>query len=567
MVATNRNAAAREDSNAKILLDEPSTQPALGFERTATALSRIIESSSPQFSIGLFGGWGSGKTTLMRSIQQKLPKTVVTVEFNAWRYEREPQLLVPLLDTVRTALLDWGNGSQNAVAKERVYQAARRVGRVIQGIAAGLSGEVGIPGGFKIKYDAARAVDAVTMSDDPKRPKSLYVAAYLELSEAFREFCDQGATKVVVFVDDLDRCLPSNALDVLESMKLFFDLPGFIFVVGLDENIIQRAVQTRFKDSMPQSASASNFATSNNTNLDGKLARDYVEKIFQVPYRLPPIIAAQLDGLLDSMFKEANLPADQLKDFEEKAAGHLQYVAVERRINPREVKRFLNTYTLQMLVRPELDRSTVLTLQTLVFRHDWRHLYDAILTDSILFINALTRYRQGDDLAFEDVAPNLRSLPKDLGDYLRSEVVEPLSNLENLEPYLSSLESTQTTPSWLRESYQAMGRLRGEIRRIRSSDTTDSLSQADGQRLAEMMREVVSRLRVSIPTDQSLGFLFSNEIDATLKALEGGTSDTAGPADFSKTISAAADRFFEFSERIYKELGRIRETLLTPLAA
>jgi predicted KAP-like P-loop ATPase len=39
--------------------------------------------------------------------------------------------------------------------------------------------------------------------------------------------------KIVIFVDDLDRCLPDNALDVIESMKLFFDLPGFVFVVGL----------------------------------------------------------------------------------------------------------------------------------------------------------------------------------------------------------------------------------------------------------------------------------------------------------------------------------------------
>jgi hypothetical protein len=486
------------------------------------------------------------------------------VEFNAWRYEREPQLLVPLLDTVRTALLDWGNNSSDAATKERIHKVARRVGRVIQGVAAGLSGEVGFQGVFKIQYDAARAVDAVTMSDDPKRPKSLYVAAYQELSEAFREFSNHGATKVVVFVDDLDRCLPNNALEVLESIKLFFDLPGFIFVVGLDENIIQRAVQTRFKDSLPQSTSPTGFSTSGNTTAEGKLARDYVEKIFQVPYRLPPILAAQLNDLLKCMFKEANLPPDQLADFEAKAANHLQHVAIERRINPREVKRFLNTYTLQMLVRPELDRDIVLTLQTLVFRHEWRSLYDAILTDSILFIDALNRYRLGDDLAFEDVAPNLRSLPKALGDYLRSPVVKPLSDCKNLEPYLSSLESTQTAPPWLGETYQAIGRLRGEIRRIRSISSPESISRTDGYKLAGMVKEVGSRLGGIVSGDENLS-LFSTQLDAALTALEVGNPDGGRPADLSKTIMAATDKFYELSERIYKELGRIRETLLTPL--
>jgi hypothetical protein len=51
-------------------------------------------------------------------------------------------------------------------------------------------------------------------------PKSLYVAAFGELQAASRDLADAGVTRIVVFVDDLDRCLPANALDVLESMKL-----------------------------------------------------------------------------------------------------------------------------------------------------------------------------------------------------------------------------------------------------------------------------------------------------------------------------------------------------------
>jgi hypothetical protein len=115
---------------------------------------------------------------------------------------------------------------------------------------------------------------------------------------------------------------------------------------------------------------------------------------------------------------------------------------VERRINPREVKRFLNTYTLQMLVRPELDRDTVLALQTLLFRYDWRTLYDAILTDSTLFIDALQRYRGGEDLAFEDLSPELTVLPAELGEYLRQPAAEALTRTLSLDPYMSSLETS-----------------------------------------------------------------------------------------------------------------------------
>jgi len=98
---------APTDGAVKILIDSPSREPKLRFDETASALAQIIRESPPRFAVGIFGDWGSGKTTLMDQIRRKLGKTVVPVEFNAWRYEREPQLLIPLLDTVRGDLLAW----------------------------------------------------------------------------------------------------------------------------------------------------------------------------------------------------------------------------------------------------------------------------------------------------------------------------------------------------------------------------------------------------------------------------------------------------------------------------
>ena len=75
----------------KVLLDSPTTTPALGFDDIGRAFAAIITESQPQFAIGIFGGWGSGKTTLMKTIKSALPvDTVVCVDFNAWRFEREP---------------------------------------------------------------------------------------------------------------------------------------------------------------------------------------------------------------------------------------------------------------------------------------------------------------------------------------------------------------------------------------------------------------------------------------------------------------------------------------------
>jgi predicted KAP-like P-loop ATPase len=204
----------------KILLDTPSSHPALGFGNTASALTELIVHSKPRFAIGVFGDWGSGKTTLMEAIRSCLrgQAYIVSVEFNAWRFEREPQLLVPLLDTIRAAIVEWSSG-QSASTGEKVRRIAARIGRVVRALAAGLSGDVGLPGAIKVSYDFSKTLDM--LSDGTEGPQSLYVAAFQELSSAFDQLHENGVNRVVVFVDDLDRCLPSNALDVLESMKLF----------------------------------------------------------------------------------------------------------------------------------------------------------------------------------------------------------------------------------------------------------------------------------------------------------------------------------------------------------
>jgi hypothetical protein len=131
------------------------------------------------------------------------------------------------------------------------------------------------------------------------------------------------------------------------------------------------------------------------------------------------------------------------------------------------VKRFINAYTLQKLIRPDLDPDTMLALQTLAFRYDWAEFYDAILVDSALFVDALRRYRQSqgnDQFPFEDVAPGLGDLPPSLASYLRSERAEPLIRHPSLDTYLSSLQSYRSVNPWELDAFRQIGSLQREIR-------------------------------------------------------------------------------------------------------
>lgn len=551
-------AAGQPDLTRRILLDSPTAMPALGFAEIGRAFATIISQSDPRFAVGIFGGWGSGKTTLMRAIKSGLPEQgIVVVDFNAWRFEREPQLLIPLLDTIRAALVR--RSQADAGARDKFRAVAGRVGRVVRALATGLSAQVGLPGAVTVSYDPAAAIAALSSPATPENAQSLYVAAFSELEDAFRELSDDEVTRMVVFVDDLDRCLPANALEVLESMKLFFDLPGFVFVVGLDEDVVERAIRAKFGTDQDEAASADAPA---GTAVPAHLGREYVKKIFQVPYSIPAMLPHQLDVLLNSMYAEAGLAPAQLADLSMRVRPFLGYVAVGRRVNPREVKRFINAYTLQTMVRPELDPDTVLALQTLAFRPDWTRLYDAILADSALFADALRRYRldqQGQQFPFEDLAPELGTLPASLAGYLRSDRAEALTRHDSLDNYLTSLQSYRTTGSWELEAFRRIGALRREIRlALDQAQVSDSILAGIMATAADTTVNVMSLLGAT-PTGQSAGLMRAvDEVKNIAAGLAG--IGIKGPDEAEAETRARLIQLRDATDRAREELQLLRDS-------
>jgi len=116
----------------------------------AGAFAELIEHSEPQFAIGIFGDWGSGKTTLLRAVWRELERRpdVVQVWFNAWRYEREQHLIVPMLDTLREALVEWAEARPAGDAQSRARRAAETVGRAARALLAGFSLRASVPLGI-----------------------------------------------------------------------------------------------------------------------------------------------------------------------------------------------------------------------------------------------------------------------------------------------------------------------------------------------------------------------------------------------------------------------------------
>src|SRR5262245_12487589 len=476
----------------QVLLDDPASEPSGGFDAYAQALADIILHSPPRFAVGIFGSWGSGKTTLMHAIGRKLAAApqVVQVEFNAWRYEREEHLIVPLLDTLREALADWSRVHAETPEGRIARRAAAAVGRAARALLLGLTLSAKVPFVGEASLDLARVASDLE-EPDADQPSSFYHTSFRSLERAIADFVAQER-RIVVFIDDLDRCLPGSALEVLESMKLFFDLPGFVFVVGLDQAVIERSIEFKYGQGgqrlliWPRAGTDGNGTTSA-SEPEGSLepqspisGGDYIKKIFQVPFSLPPIARADLRRFFTDIVTRANLPRHQRDDLRRTLIQHLAHLSADDTVNPREVKRFVNAYTLQLKMLapklgPQLDPHVVLALLVASFRADWERVYGLLVADPGTFVDAVRQ--AGADGAWIDDEP----VPPSLLAYLAGPG-SPLLRV-NLEPYVTSVEATQTADRSLQTAQAHLSKLRRLVTEVRAQPP-------DTQRQSELHEHV-----------------------------------------------------------------------------
>ena len=117
------------------------------------------------------------------------------------------------------------------------------------------------------------------------------------------------------FIDDLDRCLPEKALEMLEAIKLFFDVPRCVFVLAVDDEVVERGVQHRYRDYLFEASKAASADASHRLPITGA---EYLEKIIHLPLRLPPAQTGQAEQFLRERYPE-------LFDYQ---ATHREYLAL-----------------------------------------------------------------------------------------------------------------------------------------------------------------------------------------------------------------------------------------------
>jgi hypothetical protein len=230
---------------------------------------------------------------------------------------------------------------------------------------------------------------------------------------------------------------------------------------------------------------------------------DYVKKIFQVPFGLPRVNPDDPRAFFDALIGGADLPEEQAADLWATVWPHLEFISEDGSVNPREVKRLVNAYTLQMKLlsgklRPQQpDPNVVLALQVMVFRSEWRRLYELLAADSTLFLEAL-RTAIDDRSGSMGFVLSREPLPPRFLTYVRG-VGSGLREVSSLDTYITSAETTASSDPTVLEAQTLVARLRHILGRLRNPRSAADAEEAANDlhdklsRLAELMQHKASR--------------------------------------------------------------------------
>lgn len=320
------------------------TVDGFGYDDYAnTILGMITDARFPSpFTFGIFGEWGSGKTSLMHMIEAllgKYPDKLVSVWFNPWRYEKEKHLIVPFLKTIQYSLTNHitSSTSLSLESKGKFEKWKDRVANAIRALVYGIQGEFDLKFA-KLSLDVAKAVDREEeLKKQTKEYQELekYSSMYHDILGFLKEIPEEktGDMRVVVFIDDLDRCLPEKAIEMLESIKLFLDIPGYIFFIGVDNKVVEKGVKVKYKGYViDEKVSGESKGEDKGEHGLPITPTDYLEKMIQLPIYLPPIEKSRVDSYIRTLIGKH-------KDL----LPYLDIIELGLKRNPRTYKRFINT--------------------------------------------------------------------------------------------------------------------------------------------------------------------------------------------------------------------------------
>lgn len=416
----------------------------LGYQVHADLLAKIIlQKDMLPTSIGIFGDWGSGKSSLMLLLQktldewvfktnegnEKCPQNqtkennkVLQIKFNSWQFENYENTKLTLIEHILSCIVD--DISKRKDLFEKIDDLFNRLNYLKAGILClkRIYSKI-VPSNFNSLLPSEEELKGLIDKDDYKRliseispyNTSRFISKFRSSLERIIEQANYRC--VVVYVDDLDRCSPDRIIECLEAVKLFLNVKGTAFVIGADERILEYAINKHYPN---------NNASNEDRNRYSPFS-DYLEKLIQIPFKLPKLSFSEQETyilllLCRKFLPEAlkEVPIEMFlkfrardkhtkysmekikKDCSEKC---IDFTSVERLVpilplmehflngNPRQLKRFLNTLDLRLQladvaqfheIRPDVLVKLMVLEYSPLYRERFEDLYSFEVADDTL---------------------------------------------------------------------------------------------------------------------------------------------------------------------------------------
>jgi formylglycine-generating enzyme required for sulfatase activity len=346
-----------KDSNAELLFhnDEPAPEDGLDRGGYARSFARLAVECQTPMVVGLYGTWGVGKTTLMRHVRDELHEDgIPTVWFDPWQHQFDENPLIALL---QKAVVDLGKETVEDL-KAILTTVALALGSPVLKWAYGLS-----------------VKDVKTMADEVAEESYRIRGHQIEIRTQIEKLISKARKKdkpLVFFIDDLDRCLPETMIRMLEGLKLYLDIPGCVYFLGLDHATVKKGIETKYAE----------LAISD---------RDYLDKIVQMPFLIPRIHEkTALPWIAELLPEDAKPFAEDLAEF----LGD----------NPRQLKRYVNNLSLHLLLAGEIFGAaeafnTGLAVALLLIQHKNEALFKQISVNPRLYFELKSEGEDAPEIA------------------------------------------------------------------------------------------------------------------------------------------------------------------------
>lgn len=400
--------------------DTETAEDLLGYRFHAKLLKDIIldEKMLPT-SIGIFGNWGYGKSSLMllmqKEVEHEIAKQkdagknwrVLQVRFNGWQYENyestKCSLIQVLLDSVESYL------SADKGFFDKLDGLLRRINLLKVGVLLFKKYAWNqIPSSIRDNLPSSEELKACIDVDNIDKFKaefkndrtSLFVTSFRNLFESIIK--DAQFKSIIVYIDDLDRCSGERMIECIEAIKLFLNVDHTAFVLGADERMVELAIKEHYPiQDKDKSVIYSPFS-------------DYLEKLIQIPYRLPKLSFSEqatyvmflllkskypnyFDGVLAKYYEfkdkepfrpynyvqlKQDLKGQKIPDVEKL----LEIVPMMNRFlngTPRQLKRFLNTFDLRLRMvkvagMREINEIILAKLMLLEYNFKYQKLFEVL---------------------------------------------------------------------------------------------------------------------------------------------------------------------------------------------